>query len=82
MKSLLDFLHSTRTQAYLGFIIMIGGGVAIYFGHLADNDKNRLFDIMLLTATYYFGSSKSGATKDETIASMAATNAIPTKTES
>lgn len=82
MKAILDFFHSTRTQAFLAYIILIGGGLILKFGGLADNDRNRLWDILFLTATFYFGSSKSGATKDETIASMAATNSAPAKTES
>lgn len=68
---LLDFLHSTKTQAILAYVIIIGGGLVILFGKLPDNDRNRIFDIILLTATFWYGSSKSGAAKDETISNLA-----------
>lgn len=73
MNSLFNFLKSTKTQAYLAFTILIGGGLLIKFGGLQANDNNRIFDLMFLTATFYFGSSKSGASKDETIATLANT---------
>lgn len=75
MAKILDFLHSTKTQAFLAFLIICGGFAMIAFCKLPDNDANRLFDIILLTATFYFGSSKSGANKDETIANLASTQA-------
>lgn len=71
MKEFLSFIHRTKTQAILAFIIICGGMVMIALSHLDDSDKNHLYDLMLLTATFYFGSSKSGATKDETIANLA-----------
>lgn len=71
MSNFLNFLKGTKTQAFLAYLITTGGLGLIGFAGLPDNDRNRIFDIVLLTATFYFGSSKSGATKDETIASMA-----------
>lgn len=71
MQTFLKYLKDTKTQAFLAFIIIIGGGLLIGFAKLPDNDRNRIFDIILLTATFYFGSSKSGASKDETIATLA-----------
>lgn len=71
MKPLFDFLKATKTQAYLAYTILIGGGLIIEFGHLQANDNNRILDLMFLSATFYFGSSKSGASKDETIATLA-----------
>jgi len=74
MKSIIDFLHSTKTQAYLAFTILIGGGLIIVFGKVSETVDNRLFDLMFLIGTFYFGSSKSSASKDDAIATMA-TNA-------
>lgn len=68
---LFDFLHNTKTQAILAFVLLAGGGLLIKFGMLPDNDRNRIFDLMFLTATFYFGSSKSGSAKDDTIANLA-----------
>jgi len=68
---ILNFLHATKTQAILAFVALIGGGVLIKYGALPDNDRNRIFDLMFLAATFYFGSSKSGASKDETISNLA-----------
>jgi len=79
MKSLLDFLHDTKVQAIGFYIVMMGGGLLVWQGHLPDNDRNRIFDLMFLTATFYYGSSKSGASKDETIASLA-NSQTPTQT--
>ena len=72
MKQLTDFLHNTKTQAILAFIILIGGGMIIVFGHVSETVDNRLFDLMFLVGTYFYGSSKSSTAKDETISSMAA----------
>jgi len=69
---LLDFIHQTKAQAALAFIIVVGGLLIICFGHLSETSNNRIFDLMLLTATFYYGSSKSGATKDEAIANLSA----------
>jgi ABC-type lipoprotein release transport system permease subunit len=67
---LLDFLHNTKTQAILSFVIIFGVGVLLVFGHLSEGINNRILDIALLTATFYFGSSKSGADKDKAIQSL------------
>ncbi len=77
---MLDFLHNTKVQAIGFYIVMIGGGLLVWMGKLPDNDRNRIFDLMFLTATFYYGSSKSGAAKDDTIASLASQNAVPTAT--
>jgi len=71
MKSIADFLHGTKTQAYLAFTILIGGGLIIVFGKVSETVDNRLFDLMFLVGTYFYGSSKSSTTKDEAIATMA-----------
>ena len=69
----LDFIHSTKTQAILAFVVVIGVGSLLEFGHLTEGINNRILDIALLTATFYFGGSKSSSAKDETIQSMANT---------
>lgn len=69
--SILDFLHNTKVQAIGFYIVMIGGGLLVWIGKLPDNDRNRIFDLMFLSATFYYGSSKSGANKDETISNLA-----------
>lgn len=83
MKPLYDFLRSTRVQAFGFYIIMLGGMLMIWKGGLDVNDKNRMFDLMFLTATFYYGSSKSGAAKDDTIAALSANQSNPVaKTDS
>lgn len=77
MQQFLSILKSTKTQAYLAFTILLCGFGLISFGKLTDNVSNRIFDLMFLTATFYFGSSKSGATKDETISSLANNQSNP-----
>jgi|SRR5579863_3242186 len=64
--------------AIVAILIMVGLGCAITFAKLPDNDKNRMFDIMLLCATFYFGSSKSSAVKDQTIADLKGSGSNPT----
>lgn len=71
MKSIAEFLHNTKTQAYLAFTILIGGGLIIVFGKVSETVDNRLFDLMFLIGTFYFGSSKSSTAKDDAIATMA-----------
>ena len=68
---LLDFLHQTKTQAILAFLVLFGVGGLLELGHLSEGLNNRILDIALLTATFYFGGSKSSTSKDETIKSMA-----------
>jgi len=82
MKSLLDFLHNTKVQAIGFYIVMVGGFLLVWKGALPENDRNRLFDLMFLTATFYYGSSKSGAAKDDTIASLANQTQPVAKTDS
>lgn len=67
---ILDFIHNTRTQAILAFTVLIGGGCIIVFGKASETVDNRIFDLMFLVGTFYFGSSKSGASKDEAIANL------------
>ena len=71
MKIILDFLHNTKVQAFGFYIVMVGGFLLVWKGALPENDRNRLFDLMFLTATFYYGSSKSGTAKDDTIANLA-----------
>jgi len=74
---LTDLIHNTKTQAFLAFTIVVGGFLMISFVNLSDTVDNRLFDLMFLTATFYFGSSKTGSSKDETIAKLAANQNNP-----
>lgn len=73
MNEVFKFLHQIKTQAVVAYVIMIGGGLMILFGHLTEGVNNRILDIILLTATFYFGGSKTSASKDETINTMAKT---------
>jgi len=66
----LDFIHSTKTQAILAFVVVIGVGTLLEFGHLTEGINNRILDIALLTATFYFGGSKSSSAKDDTISRL------------
>lgn len=77
MTQLFDFLKNTKTQAILAYLIIGCGFALISFVKLSDTVSNRIFDLMFLTSTFYFGSSKSGATKDEAINTL--TQQLPDK---
>jgi len=77
---ILDFIHNTKTQAILAFVVVIGVGSLLEFGHLTEGINNRILDIALLTATFYFGGSKSSAAKDDTINKMVDNAATPATT--
>jgi len=79
---ILDFIHHTKTQAILAFVVVIGVGSLLEFGHLTEGINNRILDIALLTATFYFGGSKSSSAKDETINKMVDNAATPATTNS
>ncbi|WP_295794898.1 hypothetical protein [Mucilaginibacter sp.] len=69
---LLDFIHNTKAQAALAFVIIIGVPVLLVFGHLKETTEGRLLDIMYLAPSFYFIASKSGADKDKAIANLTA----------
>jgi len=77
---LLDFIHATKTQAILAFIVIIGVGALLKFGGLTEGINNRILDIALLTATFYFGGSKSSSSKDDTIAKLTSNPPATTNT--
>lgn len=79
---ILDFLHNSKTQAYLAYLILIGCGLLLVWGGLTEGINNRILDIALLTATFYFGGSKQSATKDETIANLSANSSPLASTNS
>lgn len=59
------------TKTIIAVTIILIGFSIIEFGHLSDNNCNRIFDLMFLVATYYFGSSQGQSKKDELISTMA-----------
>jgi len=65
---------SDKAQAIGFYIVLFGFPSLIAFGHLSEGTNNRLLDILLLSATFFWGSSKSGATKDATISTLAQAN--------
>jgi hypothetical protein len=76
MQKITDFL-SEKAQAIGFYIILIFFSSLIAFAHLSEGVCNRFLDIILLSATFYYGSSKSGATKDATLLAQAQNQQAP-----
>ena len=66
----LDFIHQTKTQAFLAFTIVILGFAAVLFGHLSAAAESRILDMVYLAPSFYFIASKSGDKKDDVIAKL------------
>ena len=60
----------TNIQGIIALIIIIGGLLFLAFVDAVDVIKTTVSNLMLVVTGYYFGSSRSTAKKDETIASF------------
>lgn len=56
--------------SFIAFLFLYVG-VTVFVGKIDQQIVSILSNIVMVIVGYYFGSSKSSATKDETIASMA-----------
>jgi hypothetical protein len=66
----MKLLDKIKIQAVLAFIVIAGGLSIIAFVNVNDSDKIGIFGIMGVVLGFYFGSSKSSNTKDETISDL------------
>ncbi len=69
-----DFLKVVTVQAVIAISIVIGGLLMLAFLDLKESVEVSLVNLMIMVASYFFGSSRSTAKKDETIADIAASN--------
>jgi hypothetical protein len=79
MQKITDLL-SDKAQLLIALIIVLAGFAYLIWAHGPDAINNRVEDLMFLVGTFYFGSSKSGTTKDATISSLAQTQSINSST--
>lgn len=66
----MKLIDKIKIQAVLAFIVIAGGLSIIAFVNVNDSDKIGIFGIMGVVLGFYFGSSKSSNTKDETISDL------------
>jgi len=70
----MKLLDHIKIQAVLAFIVVLGGLSIIAFVKVNDSDKIGIFGIMGVVLGFYFGSSKSSTTKDQTISDLTKNN--------
>jgi len=63
-----------KIQAVIAVIVVLGGMSIITFTKVNDADRIGLFSLMSVVLGYYFGSSKSSATKDDSINELSKKN--------
>jgi len=63
-----------KIQAVIAVIVVLGGMSIITFTQVNDADRIGLFSLMSVVLGYYFGSSKSSATKDDSINELSKKN--------
>lgn len=64
-------LFSEKMLGLIAMAIILIGYAFLAWAGKPDTTNARIEDLMFLVATYFFGSSRSGATKDATIANLA-----------
>ncbi len=69
--SLQDKVFETSTQTLIALIVVLGGMLFLAFIETSEVIKTTVGNMMLVVIGYYFGSSRSTAKKDETIANIA-----------
>ena len=57
-------------QAIIALIVVVGGFATIVLAKVTQTDKNQIYMLMVMVLSYYFGSSRSAARKDEMIANQ------------
>ena len=57
-------------QAIIALIVVVGGFATIVLAKVTQTDKNQIYMLMVMVLSYYFGSSRSTARKDEIIANQ------------
>jgi hypothetical protein len=76
MKNITEFL-SNQVQGVIALLIILCGFAFLIWAHCPETINGRVEDLMFLVGTFYFGSSKSGSTKDATISSLAQNQQTP-----
>jgi ABC-type siderophore export system fused ATPase/permease subunit len=69
-----DFFCTVTTQASIAIMVIFGGFMFLAYVEASEVLKTSVVNMMILVLGYYFGSSRSTAKKDETIAEMAQQN--------
>ena len=69
-----EFFCNVSTQAAIAIMVIFGGFLFLAYVEASDVIKTSVQNMMILVLGYYFGSSRSTAKKDETIADMATQN--------
>lgn len=70
MDRFIAYLKAVNPREALAFLIVICILAMLSFIKLPDNVSTSLINILVMIAGFYFGSSKSSAGKDKTIAEM------------
>lgn len=70
----MNIADKIKIQAVIAVIVILGGMSIITFTKVNDADRIGLFSLMSLVLGYYFGSSKSSATKDDSINELSKKN--------
>lgn len=68
--SVKDFVGTVSVQSIIALAIIIGGLLMLSFLDLKESVEVSIVNLMIMVTGYFFGSSRSTAKKDETIASM------------
>ena len=66
----MENLKQINIQGVIALIIIVAGFVFLAFVNATDVIKTTVSNLMLVVTGYYFGSSRSTAKKDETIANF------------
>lgn len=66
-----EFICTLNIQSLLAVLIVGGGLYVLVFSNPASDVKIAIVGLMSSVVGFYFGSSKSNAKKDETIANIA-----------
>ena len=65
-----DAFLKANIQAIIALIVVVGGFATIVLAQVTQTDKNQIYMLMVMVLSYYFGSSRSTARKDEIIANQ------------
>ena len=63
-------IKEVSVQSIIALVVICGGGLFLAFVNASDITNTTIANMMILVLGYYFGSSRSTAKKDETIADM------------
>lgn len=69
--SLKEFVNAFSVQSIIAIAIVLGGLLMLSFLELKESVEVSIVNLMIMVVGYFFGSSRSTATKDKTIATIA-----------